>query len=243
MKNFKNGITRFLCSVGVLIEGVDLPLANCALLCRPTMSAVIYVQMCGRLTRINPGKENSLILDLSGNCEVHGNPATPIIVIPNPPLEKIEREEKKGQEGKECPACGARSPRNNMACWKCGYSFEVEQEFNMIYINWDLKNQTEAKGFIEEINFKRWKNFHGRESLKVEVKLGKNIIKNYYSFVEEAKHLFQKFWKEYTGNENYPKTIEEAINRQNERKVDGVEIKKDDKHWEIVKFIRSEKNE
>jgi len=50
----------------VLTEGFDEPSVDCVIVARPTRSKTLYVQMIGRGTRLYPGKDDCLILDLVG---------------------------------------------------------------------------------------------------------------------------------------------------------------------------------
>lgn len=59
----RRGETNVLISCMVLTEGFDQPLADCALMCRPTQSQPLYIQMAGRVLRYAPGKSDALIID------------------------------------------------------------------------------------------------------------------------------------------------------------------------------------
>ncbi len=71
LRRLHTGETRVVPNVGVLTEGFDEPSIDCIVMARPTKSRGLYVQMLGRGTRKWPGKENCLVLDLSGNTERH----------------------------------------------------------------------------------------------------------------------------------------------------------------------------
>lgn len=63
MNDFKNtNKYEILCVVNLMNEGVDVPDANIALMCRPTQSNIIYSQQVGRLARINNGKKKQFII-------------------------------------------------------------------------------------------------------------------------------------------------------------------------------------
>lgn len=47
LDTFERGETRVICNVGVLTEGWDCTAVDCMLMCRPTMSPALYVQMIG----------------------------------------------------------------------------------------------------------------------------------------------------------------------------------------------------
>ena len=65
---YRAGFTRALVTVMVLTEGADFPMCDCVVLARPTRSPNLYTQMIGRALRLHPGKEDALVLDLSGSA-------------------------------------------------------------------------------------------------------------------------------------------------------------------------------
>jgi ATP-dependent helicase IRC3 len=71
LKRLKRGETRILANCGVLTEGFDEPSVDCIIIARPTKSATLYTQMIGRGTRVYPGKENCLVVDLIGVTRRH----------------------------------------------------------------------------------------------------------------------------------------------------------------------------
>jgi len=70
-RQFHIGEIQVLCNCYLLTEGYDEPAIDCILLARPTKSQGLYIQMVGRGTRIHPGKENCLILDVVDNTTRH----------------------------------------------------------------------------------------------------------------------------------------------------------------------------
>ena len=67
LKWFESGKVQVLCNCALLIEGFDSPSVSCITLARPTRSGSLYTQMVGRGTRLHPGKENCLVMDLVDN--------------------------------------------------------------------------------------------------------------------------------------------------------------------------------
>lgn len=63
----ESGNLDVICSVGVLTTGVDIPSLNCLLVCRPTASHNMWIQILGRGTRPFPGKTHFKVIDLAGN--------------------------------------------------------------------------------------------------------------------------------------------------------------------------------
>lgn len=64
--DFREGRITVLVNCMVLTEGADFPMADCAVIARPTQSAPLFIQMVGRVLRPWPGKTDALILDLAG---------------------------------------------------------------------------------------------------------------------------------------------------------------------------------
>jgi ATP-dependent helicase IRC3 len=62
---FHAGQTRILTNFGVLTEGFDAPGTGCIILARPTKSELLYTQMLGRGTRLHPGKDHVLVIDIA----------------------------------------------------------------------------------------------------------------------------------------------------------------------------------
>lgn len=100
LEDFKSGKIRAIANNNVLTTGFDFPAIDLILMLRPTMSAVLWVQMLGRGTRPFEGKENCLVLDFSGNSKKLG----PI----NDPLLPRKKGDKRGTAPiKECENCHA----------------------------------------------------------------------------------------------------------------------------------------
>ena len=55
----------------LLTEGWDCPSVDCVVVLRPTKVRSLYSQMVGRGTRLNPGKEDLLLLDFLWHTERH----------------------------------------------------------------------------------------------------------------------------------------------------------------------------
>lgn len=56
----KEGAIRVLCNCGVLTEGYDDPQIRCIVMARPTKSGLLFTQMAGRGTRLQPDISNLL---------------------------------------------------------------------------------------------------------------------------------------------------------------------------------------
>lgn len=69
LRRLASGETMVVANAMVLTEGFDEPSVSCVIVARPTKSRPLYVQMIGRGTRLYPGKEDLLVLDMVGNDE------------------------------------------------------------------------------------------------------------------------------------------------------------------------------
>ena len=71
LADFDAGKYNVLCNSMLLTEGWDCPSVDCVVVLRPTKVRSLYSQMVGRGTRLNPGKEDLLLLDFLWHTERH----------------------------------------------------------------------------------------------------------------------------------------------------------------------------
>lgn len=121
LADFKAFKLRALVVVGIGNIGFNHPGLDLIASLRPTGSAGLWLQQAGRGTRLYPGKENCLLLDMASNIDRHG------------PLDKIKghdpKEKGNGEapqkrceacweymhsSAKVCPGCGAVMPAHNI---------------------------------------------------------------------------------------------------------------------------------
>lgn len=132
IKRLETGEIKILSNVGVFCTGVDIPFASCVLLARPTKSYNLYIQQCGRGTRIHETKTDFLILDHAGNVLRHGF----ITDEPEVDLDGTQIKEKGGIQPRVCGKCFAIF--TGRICHDCGFempkaeSLEVELEPGML---------------------------------------------------------------------------------------------------------------
>lgn len=69
--DYERGALEVICNCGILTEGYDNPATSCIILARPTQSRALFVQVVGRGTRLAPGKQDCIILDITDNCLKH----------------------------------------------------------------------------------------------------------------------------------------------------------------------------
>lgn len=121
LSDFKAGRIRALCNVNVLTTGFDAPGVDLIAMCRPTESVGLYVQMCGRGTRLAEGKDNCLILDFAGNAKRHG----PIDLIDGSGFHDAKATDDLQQKApvKTCPECDEIVHAAVRRCPACGHEF------------------------------------------------------------------------------------------------------------------------
>lgn len=69
---YREGKYQYICNCSLLTEGFDCPRVACVVMARMTKSRALYSQQIGRGTRVHPGKDNLLVLDINaGNLGRH----------------------------------------------------------------------------------------------------------------------------------------------------------------------------
>lgn len=114
-------------SVGTLTTGVDLPRLKNLIICRPTKSKNLYVQMLGRGTRPYPGKENFYVYDHVGNVERFGfiEDETKATLKPKKKVSKKEAEKESSLPSpvRRCPECSTVVKVGLATCPECFFVF------------------------------------------------------------------------------------------------------------------------
>lgn len=70
IRDFKAGRIEVLINCGIFTEGTDMPNIDCILLCRPTRSRSLLIQMIGRGLRLHHSKKHCHIIDFVGASNV-----------------------------------------------------------------------------------------------------------------------------------------------------------------------------
>lgn len=113
-----NGIV----TVDVVSEGTDIPVAEVAILLRPTQSEGLYLQQVGRVLRPAQGKDFGWILDHVGNVKEHGLPHSDREWS----LDAEKRSKRKSESGPRvliCPMCYL-PHEPQPTCPGCGYKYD-----------------------------------------------------------------------------------------------------------------------
>lgn len=116
-RKLNDGRIDYLCNVGVIERGTDIPRVGCVQLCTAIGSVVRYRQMIGRGSRVHPEVSDCIVLDHANNIRRHGFFEDDIDWT----LEWGERPAKTHQPKATvaCPQCGAMYRGGK--CKVCGY--------------------------------------------------------------------------------------------------------------------------
>ena len=118
--SFKRGDLSWLVSVETMTTGFDAPIADSLVFLRPTFSAVLYLQIIGRVMRLHPSKTDSLVIDFTNNT-----------TETFPPVDEIEGNAPKLKSGeaptKICEECFSIVLAGLKICPTCGFEFQFQQ--------------------------------------------------------------------------------------------------------------------
>jgi len=117
---YKSGEIRVLCNVGIATMGFDDPETEVVILYRATKSLPLFLQMCGRGSRVTETKKEFTILDFGNNCSQHGFWEQPRNWTLENDTTRFRRE---SNMTKTCPECERMVPINKIQC-ECGYVWE-----------------------------------------------------------------------------------------------------------------------
>jgi len=123
LKSFNRGYFDVLVNCGILTTGYDEPTIENIIIVRATTSLALWLQMCGRGSRVIPEKkERFTIYDFGGNHDRHG-------LWNAERVWSLEEKKKKKSEGispvKSCPKCEAMLAVSAKFCEYCEYEFPI----------------------------------------------------------------------------------------------------------------------
>lgn len=119
---FSQGLIPVLNNCGILTTGYDEPTIECVVMNRKTKSLPLWLQCCGRGSRISPGKDNFIVLDFGMNHYEHG-------LWEEPRTWSLEPKKKKklGEAPvKNCPKCEAMLSASAKECRFCSHIFPIK---------------------------------------------------------------------------------------------------------------------
>jgi len=213
LRRFRDGELKFLVNVNVLTTGFDAPNIDCVALLRPTNSPGLYYQMVGRGFRLNPPKDNCLVLDFGGNIIRHG---------PVDALQITDRAQGTGEApAKECPECQAVIHAAYAVCPDCGHEFpppQREQHDRQASTAGILTGEvTETEYDVSEVYYsvhvKRGAPEDHPRSLRVDYRCGLNDYHSEWVCFEHTgyAHTKAEAWWKARSHEPMPEMIEQAV--------------------------------
>jgi len=123
LRAFSDGLFPVLNNCGILTTGYDEPSIECVIMNRKTKSLPLWLQCCGRGSRIYPGKTEFIVLDFGMNHDEHG-------LWEEPRKWSLEAKKKKSKQGeaavKTCPECEAMVFASARECNFCGHEFKIK---------------------------------------------------------------------------------------------------------------------
>ena len=123
IREIKSGRINGLCTVGIGIEGMDIPGLFGLIWMRRTMSLTIYLQFIGRILRPAQGKKYGIIIDSVGNAFIHGRPDMERKWSIDQDYEVDWQEENNAPVMKICPVCMVMNATENLYCHICNFDF------------------------------------------------------------------------------------------------------------------------
>ncbi len=125
-----------LSNCGILNAGFDQPDIETVILYRATTSLPLFLQMCGRGSRVTDTKKEFTILDFGNNIKR-------LDFWESPRTWKLEKETTRTKKEdakpiKECPKCYALIPTTAKSCKCCGYKFPIKKKEKPIIVNLEL---------------------------------------------------------------------------------------------------------
>ena len=233
LADFDGGKVQVICNVGVLTEGWDCTSVDCMVMCRPTMSPALFVQMVGRGLRLHDGKEDCLLLDLSGNWKRHGDPNEPLVTWTDGKRKNLASDPEEPQnEGAVCPKCQECVTASAIVCPYCGK--ELKQVENKRLKLYDL-TMTERRNKTREVRIlsAKFESFWSRAGnhmlrLGMQCSEGENLLPIYVSHFLDiegqgsdwGRQKAVKAWTSvFRGKIPVPLTVDEAMERIGELQV------------------------
>ena len=126
LRGIKNGDLNGLCTVGIGIEGMDIPGLYGLIWLRRTLSITVYLQFIGRVLRPSEGKIYGTILDPVGNVFIHGSPELRRKWTLQGRNSGSGEPEAIAPKMKICPVCSVMNATVNILCHICSHDFRTE---------------------------------------------------------------------------------------------------------------------
>ena len=246
LEDFKAGGLQCITSCDVLTTGFDAPLTDCVVLCRPTQSCSLYVQMVGRGSRLAAGKRDCLVLDYGGNIARHG------------PLDSLKAPQPKTGKGggqapyKLCPQCMAQNPAMARVCSECDYEFppharKANEQASKLQV---ISTKPKVEPIEQRIDEVRWSDHtsknSGKRMLRVDY-FGPGSSSQWHPVATDwvciehdgyARQKAEEWWAVHlAGRGPCPSTVDAAMRMEEwKRPVEAIWTVPDGKYQKITKY-------
>jgi hypothetical protein len=121
MKAWESGQKPIITSVNILTEGFDMPVLDCLVFARPTLSSTLFLQAVGRVLRPHPFKDYGFLVDLTDNTSRFGTDLDNIKITVPKSVQDAEAKERSLY--KICPNCEAEVHIALRECSVCGFAW------------------------------------------------------------------------------------------------------------------------
>lgn len=131
LDSFRGDGTKVLFNCEVMTKGMDIPDIEVILLCRPTKSLSLHIQMCGRGLRTADGKDYCMFLDHAGNIERLGFPDDELpdqLCMREKGAAPNDQRKKDDPQPWNCPKCHHLIPPKTRSCPVCGFIAKAKAE-------------------------------------------------------------------------------------------------------------------
>ena len=195
LENIDNHI---VISIGTLTTGIDVPKLKNIILCRPTRSKNLYVQMLGRGTRPYEGKSFFSVYDHVGNVVEHGF----LIDEKAAELEEPKKNKKVSSSSapiKECPVCYAFIKIHEKQCPYCEHTFikekSIPKEYDGELVELDLDLRSRMKIRAKYFTYNAWGNGHKVGSIYYRLldEFGQDRVREYWQIYRAAKAEYESW--------------------------------------------------
>lgn len=160
ISDLNHGKVQVVCNYAVLTEGFDEPALSACVLARATKHLGLYLQMAGRTLRPFADKEDSMVIDHSGNVYEHGfvQDDRTWVLEEGRALLKSTSERQKEFEEKEpitCVKC-ATVYTGQRICPHCGYMPEKKGRYvesrsgDLMEVRYEQRRTAQARKFTPE---------------------------------------------------------------------------------------------
>ena len=136
LSSFSKGEFMVLNNCGILTTGYDEPSIEVVIMNRKTKSLPLWLQCCGRGSRVYPNKNHFTVLDFGQNHAEHGLWEMPRTWELKAPKKKKEQ----AAPVKECPECYAMNYASAKECVVCGFVYPQKE-----------KEETEKNGVLVRV--------------------------------------------------------------------------------------------